>query len=55
MGRTVSSYRIATEMEKNKWKHLVKGWTRRTKKSLMKCSLIHDCITLWVITLADLY
>jgi hypothetical protein len=55
MGRTVPSYRIATEMEKTTGKHLGKGWTRRTKKSLMKCSLIHDSVTLRVITLADLY
>lgn len=55
MGRTIPSYRIATEMERDMWKHLGKDWTRRTERSLTKCFLIPDCLTLRVVILTDQY
>jgi hypothetical protein len=42
MGRTVPSYRIATAMERSKWKYSGKSRIRRIKRNLIKCSRIHE-------------
>ena len=46
MGRTIPSYRIATEMERNKWKSFRQRLDKKDKKEFGKkfsCSRLFNC------------
>lgn len=51
--------RLCIELQQTEKKesgsHLDKNWIRAKEKCLMKCFLIHDCITLLVAVPADPY
>ena len=53
MGRTIPSYRLASEIEESSGKYSGNGWTKKTERYLIKCSLIHDILTPLVVTRAD--
>ena len=43
MGRTIPSYRIATEMERKQMENIQAKFDKKDRKrNLMKCFLIHD-------------
>ena len=54
MGRTIPSYRIASEIEIWKWRPFRKALDKQDRKYLMKCYLFHDSIILREQWLADL-
>ncbi len=53
-GRKVTSYRIATEMESNKWKTFRQTWIKRIDNLLIKSSFIPHCTILRQQSLQDL-
>jgi hypothetical protein len=56
MGRTISSYRIASEIEILKWRPFRKLLDKQDRKIFdMKCYLFHDCIMLQGLWLVDEY
>jgi hypothetical protein len=54
MGRTVPSYRLQPKMKEANGNYSGNDWTRKTEIRLVKCSLIHDCITLPAVMLEEL-
>jgi hypothetical protein len=55
MGRTVPSYRIATEIERNKWKIFSQRLDKKDRKEFDKMFPTHDFTIQRVAMLADLY
>jgi hypothetical protein len=45
MARTIPSFQIAAEMEKRRWMTFRQELDKSERKGLMRCCLIHDCIT----------
>jgi hypothetical protein len=54
MGRTIPSYRLASERERNKWKLFREGLDKKDRKEFDKCFPIQDCIIVRVAMRADL-
>ena len=54
MGRTIPSYRIASQIKIWKWRPFRKALDKRDRKCLMKCYLFHDSIILLELWLVDL-
>jgi hypothetical protein len=54
MSRTIPSYRIATEMERSKWKIFRQRFGKEDRKEFDKCFPIHDCTIQRVARLAEL-
>ena len=55
MGRTISSYRIASEIEIWKWRSFRKALDKRDRKVFDEMLSIHDSIILRELWLVDLF